>query len=170
MRKIINHKVYFWLIPIILVLLNILLVLWMERSGTFSGQVENREPEVKAISNELNLTTRQKNLFNKYEAGYYKLIHLINLQIKSYKEELLKEIFKNNADNEKINILLQNISSQNNKKEELRFNYLRKMKSLLNNKQTYGFKKIIDNSLFAWSDSLLIPGSIISPPRPRKIF
>ncbi len=142
----------------------------MERSGTFSGQTENRKLEVKFISNELNLTIKQRDLYNNYEAEYYKLIHLLNLKIESDKEELLKEFFKNNADKEKINMLLQNISSLNNKKEELRFNYLRKMKLLLNNEQTNGFKKIIDNSLFVCSDSLLIPGKIIFPPSPRKIF
>ena len=165
-----RQNIYFWLIVILLLLLEIPVVLWVQKSTGFPGETKEESRKMKSLADALGLTEKQLDFFIVNEQEYSNLIDTLHQQINIKNKEIADRIFQENYDNARLNQMIEEAGRLNNEVDKVRFKYLRKLKSVLNNHQLIKFREIINESLIEWNDTLIIPHNDIYPPRPRKIF
>ncbi len=165
-----NQNIYFWLFVILLLLLEIPLVLWVQKTTGFSNKTKEESHRLRSLADALSLTEKQVDFFSLNEKEYSNLIYTLHRQMKMKNKMIADKIFEVNYDSSKLNQLIHETGIINDEINKVRFKYLRKLKTVLNKDQLDKFKEIINESLIEWTDTLIVPYNDIYPPGPRKIF
>lgn len=157
-----KQKLHFWTVVSIIILVAAMFAIWF----SIYDQSEEYKAEEIYLSDELGLTTVQQKLFEKFNVEYSEITDSINQQ----KKIIIDKIFQTNSNKPKVDKMLNEVTQLNLKIDETRFNYLVKLKSLLNTDQVAGLKKIAEEALIYNGDSLYLTKYKLTPSRPRKIF
>jgi len=165
-----KQKLFFWLIVAFIILIDIVLIIWMQKvTGNPLEQVgETRE--IKTLANALGLNNKQLEFFNLNEKEYSNTISTLHNKINNKNKEIADKVFEKNYNEENVNQLIEDVGRLNDEVDKVRFKYLQKISSVLNSDQLNKFKDIINQSLIEWNDTLIVPYNEIYAPRPRRIL
>lgn len=165
-----KQKLYFWLIIAFILLIDIALVIWMQKTTGNQGETNEETVNVKTLADALSLNEKQLDFFNVNEKEYSDLIDTLHQQINIRNKKITDKIFEENYDSSRLNQLIEEVGKLNDQVGKVRFKYLRKLKTVLNKDQLKKFKEIINESFVEWNDTLIVPYNKIYPPRPRKLY
>lgn len=165
-----KQKLYLWLIAAFIILIDIVLIIWMQNvTGNLHEQVAETR-EIKTLAGALGLNINQLEFFNLNEKEYSNTISTLHKEINNKNREIADELFRKNYNEENVNRLIEDVGGLNNEVDKVRFKYLQKLSSVLSNEQLNIFKEIINQSLIEWNDTLIVPVNEHYTPRPRRIL
>ncbi len=165
-----KQKSYFWLIIVFIILIDIVLVIWMQKITGNPGEIKGESQEIKSLAAALGLSQKQLEFFNLNEREYSNIISTLHNEIVNKNKEIANKVFEKNYNEDNMNRLIEDVGRLNDEVDKVRFKYLQKISSVLNLDQLNKFKAIINQSLIEWNDTLIVPYNENYPPRPRRIL
>ena len=165
-----KQKLYFWLIVAFIILVDVVLIIWMQKITGNPGEIKGTSQEIKSLAATLGLNPEQVEFFNLNEREYSDIISTLHKEINYKNKEIAGELFGKNYNEENVNRLIEDVGRLNDEVDKVRFKYLQKLSSVLGIDQLNKFREIINQSLIEWNDTLIVPYNENYPPRPRRIL
>jgi hypothetical protein len=119
----------------LILLIDVPLVIWMQKSTNSSNQIKQEALGIKPLAEMLGLTDRQLNFFSASQKDFSDRINALHHEINDKNKVIVENIFNEDYNKPKVEPLIEKVGKFNVEVEKVRFRYLQNLKSVLNSNQ-----------------------------------